>query len=328
MSNPAADATARDVALELRAHERILIVSHARPDGDCLGSATALLAALRSLGKTVAAYNTSPVPRILAFLPEIDSVSTELPAWAPDLTVFVDCGGIDRVGENFVPQGRVLNIDHHATNDRFGDMNYIDVGAAAVGDQVREILRELGVELTPTIATSLYTALATDTGCFRYANTSARAFKLAAELADAGAKPAYISQQVYESRTPGEVMLTARCLSSLHLESAGRLAWAELRNSDFAKAGGRDNEPEGLSSELRAIDGVEISVLFHELEEGGLRGSLRGKGNVSCSALAEQLGGGGHVAAAGFALKGVEYEPARDKALDLLRTAVGKLSPG
>jgi phosphoesterase RecJ-like protein len=319
---PSRNATARDVADLLRASDDILIVSHQRPDGDCLGSATALLMGLESLGKRVAAFNPSGVPRTLRFLSHADRVRETLPGWTPAVTVFVDCGGIDRVSDDFRPAGTVVNIDHHATNSRFGELNFVDAEAAAAGDQIREILRALDVVLTPEIATSLYTALATDTGCFRYANTSERVFRLAAELTAAGANPAAVAQAVYESRTPGEVLLTARCLSALRLECGGRLAWAELRNSDFADAGGRDNEPEGLSSELRAIEGVELSILFHELDEGGMRASLRGKGRANCAALAESLGGGGHVAAAGVTRKGMDYKAARDEVLAAARAAM------
>lgn len=304
--------TARDVAEVLKNSDNILIVSHVRPDGDCLGSATALLMALEQMGKRVASYNPTPTPERLLFIPAIESVRQVLPEWTVDLTVFVDCGGPSRVTPEFRPMGSFcINIDHHATNEVFGDLNYIDVKATAVGEQIYDIVGELGLTLTPEIAMSIYTSIVADTGSFRYPNTNARTFEVAAILANAGVVPSFVCRNLYETRPREEIVLTAKVLNRLNYETEGRLIWSELMWPDYAEVGGEDFEPEGLVSEIRAINGVEVSALFHELEEGGLRAGFRGKGEVDCAAIAQQFGGGGHFNAAGCYMGGVDYQEAK-----------------
>lgn len=310
---PLTSEEAARVAGVLTGHDYILIVSHRRPDGDCLGSSLALLAGLESFGKTVSAYNPSVIPRGMQFLPGIEKIQPHLPAWTPNVTVFLDCGGVDRVEDDFAPAGLVINIDHHASNDRFGDVHYIDTGATAVGEQVFHVLQELGAVLTPQIATALYVAIATDSGGFRYANTSEQTFQVAGALVRAGADPAKISVELFESQSPEEVLLRTRCLSRHKLECGGKLCWSELRNEDYADANGRENEPEGLSSELRGILGVELAILLHEMEDGACRASFRAKSHANCAELASQFGGGGHQAAAGCTVNEADYETNRDR---------------
>ena len=311
-----------EVARVLREGDNFLIVSHIRPDGDCFGSATALQAALEYMGKRVASFNASGAIEKLRFIPGSERIVDALPTWTPAVTIFVDCGGVSRVSRDFVPQGLTINIDHHATNDAFADLNYIDVGATAVGEQILTLFDVLEIPLTSDIATSLMTSITSDTGSYRYPNTSARSFLTAARLCEAGADPAWICLQLYESRTENEVRLTARALSRLKLECGGRLAWSELLMRDYRECGGVENEPEGLVTEMRSIHGVEMSILFHETESGGLRAGFRGKGGVDCSALAASLGGGGHVNAAGYHNPAVVYVTEREHILELARAKV------
>ncbi len=320
----ASGAPAGDLALTLellRAHDRILIVSHQRPDGDCLGSTLGLYLVLKHLGKTVAAYNATSLTLKWDFVPAIANVHNALPAWKPELTVFVDCGSVRRVSDEFAPVGTILNIDHHLTNDRFGDINYIDIEACAVGEQIFRIMGELHVPLTPEIATSLYLSILTDTGGFRYSNTSARAFRIAGELVDAGADAALISQEAFESRGKGELALMARVLSNLHYECGDVMVWSELNWNDYLECGGRESEPEGLASDMRGVRGVEVSCLLHENEDGTLRAGFRGKGNIDCSAIAQVCGGGGHFNASGAMVKGLTFNEAKVKVLEVVRAA-------
>ncbi len=317
-------ATAEDIARLLSARDRILIVSHLRPDGDCLGSTAGLYTGLARMGKTVAAYNASGVSEYLSFIPNVDCVQTALPDWTPEVTVFVDCGGVGRVSPDFKPQGLVVNIDHHATNDAFGEVNYIDTRACAVGEQIFHVLNALEVEITPDIATALYVSVAADTGCFRYSSTNAHTFEIAAQLVEKGAAPADVSISLFESKTREEIFLTARCMSRLQYDCDGRMSWSELRWADFEEVGGIQHEPEGLSTDIRAIRGVEIGILFRELKGKGIRAGFRGKGNVDCAALAQMLGGGGHFNAAGYFDGEAEYEAERDRILGLARDLVLK----
>jgi phosphoesterase RecJ-like protein len=312
----------RETAQLLRRHDNILIVSHLRPDGDCLGSTLGLHAVLRHLGKRVAAYNFSPITAKWDFVPGIRHVSNSLPDWPVELTVFVDCGGVTRVHDLFLPTGVTLNIDHHLTNDCYADFNYIDIDACAVGEQIHQIASELAVPLNPEIATALYLSIMTDTGGFRYSNTTARAFRIAAELVDEGVDPGAIAQAVYENRNRGEVALTAVAMQNLHYELDNKAVWSELRRADYDAAGGSEAEPEGLVGEMRAIEGVEVSMLMHETEEGWLRVGFRGKGRVDCSAIAQRLGGGGHYNASGAHLRDILFDEARPRVIETFLAGV------
>jgi len=316
-----------DVADILRRHDKFLIVSHIRPDGDCLGSATALLAGLRQMGKTVASYNASGVMEKLRFIPLWQDIRTELPPWTPEVTIFVDCGGVGRVSPTFRPFGYTINIDHHATNESFGDLNWIDIEACAVGEQIYDLLSHMGLELTADMATSLYSSICADTGSFRFPNTNARTFDIAADLTRRGASPAEICRWLYESRGRGEILIAARAFSRMQYECAGRMVWTESFWSSCSEAGGIDSEPEGLATEMRAVDGVEVSILFHQVEQGGLRVGFRGKGAVDCAELARLCGGGGHRNASGYYNEGADYLKVRERVLGLERIAVAKAFP-
>lgn len=315
-STIARQSTAADIAAALRGAQRILVLSHLRPDGDCLGSSGGALLALQALGKTVAGYNASGVPDKLAFIPGMGLVSTELPAWEPDIWLFLDCGGPTRVAPGLAPTGTVINIDHHATNEMFGAHNWVDSTACAVGEQMLDLVDALGVEVTPGIATAICTAILTDTGGLRYSSVRPETFEAVARLARAGANPAAICQAVFESRRRGELLLIGRVYSRLEFLSAGRLSVSEISQADYAEAGGEDMEPDGLSGDLRAIEGVEMSILFHEVEGGGLRAGFRGKGNVDCTVVARQFGGGGHFNASGAYIKGCDYAQTKKAIID------------
>ncbi len=310
------------VANIIRENDRFLVVSHLRPDGDSLGSQTALLLALRALGKTASAWAVEPIHRKWSFLPGVHHISTEMPDWTPEVTLVVDCGAAYRVAEGFQPVGKVVDIDHHLSNDMFGDVNWVDTEACATGEQIYALLAELDVPLSPEIASCLYVAVMTDTGGFRFSNTTAQAFRIAADCVMAGADPAEIGLHIFETRPAGEFLLRAKVFGSLHFEYDGALVWSEIHMVDYDAAGGEEVEPEGLSSEIRGIEGVEIAVLLHEMPEGTLRVNFRGKGKVDCSRIATACGGGGHFNASGAVVRGMPYEEARDFVLGKVREAV------
>ena len=314
---------AKEVARVLRGYDSYVVVSHVRPDGDALGSTTAMVQILKALGKRVVAYNPSPIPHRLDFLPYLDTISQEMPAVAPEVTLCVDCGGTQRVTPEFATVGQFsLNIDHHATNTMFADLNWVDSSKAAVGVQMYELAKELGVEFTPDLATSILTAITTDSGGYRYSNTDSYLLRIASEMMDAGASLPDICQRVYESKTREEVTLIGRVYSRLAFDCGGALVHSELRWADYTEVGGIDHEPEGLSGDIRAIEGVELSILFHELDNGGLRANFRGKGAVDCSALAAYFGGGGHRNASGYFNPAVRYEEEKARVLTYTRDFV------
>jgi len=307
----------------LRSHDDFLVVSHLRPDGDCLGSTLGLMLGLRKLGKRVAAYNSSPIGAKWDFLAGISEVKNGPPTWTPKATVFVDCGGIRRVSDVFEPIGATLNIDHHRTNDCFAERNFIDIEACAVGEQVAALLKHLGVPLDEQIASALYVSVMTDTGSFRY-NDTANAFVMAAEFVRAGAKPHVLAQAVWENRSRGEIVLSGIAYSRIKFEFGGKFCWTELRQADYAFNGGLEFEPEGLATEIRGIQGVEISCLLHETEEGWTRAGFRGKGDVDCSAIAQECGGGGHFNASGAMVRTGGYEGGKQRVLEAIRKAMNR----
>lgn len=311
-----------ELAQILKSNDNYLVVSHQRPDGDCLGSTLGLFHGLRLAGKKVSAHNATPLNGKWDFIPGSEQILREPPTAPADFTIFVDCSNVSRVSDDFQPQGRVINIDHHLTNDRFGEFNYIDLDASAVGEQIYRLLQKLGVPITADIASCLYLSILTDTGGFRYSNTTAETLRVASELVAAGAHPGDIAQAVFESRTKGEFLLTSRALDRLTYEMNDIVVWSELLWSDYVEAGGIDAEPEGLASDLRAVKSVEVACLLHEMEEGGLRAGFRGKGNVDCSEIARACGGGGHFNASGAAIANMPYQEAKVKVLSEVRRVV------
>lgn len=311
-----------DVAGMLREGDDFLIVSHLRPDGDCLGSTMGLFHTLAQLGKRVAAYNVGPIGDKWAFVPGIEAVKDSFPDWTPQWTVFVDCGAVYRVSDDFEPVGKTINIDHHLTNSVYAEYNHIDPEACAVGEQIFHLSKALGARMTPEIASSLFLSILTDTGGFRYPNTSAAALRLAGDLVEAGADPGAISQAVFESRGKGEFKITGEVFSNLNFELDDALVWGEILWDTIMEAGGPDAEPDGLSSEIRGVIGCEVSCLFIQTEEGWCRAGLRGKGGVNCGAIADSLGGGGHFNASGLMIRDLPYEEAKLKVLEEVRKAV------
>jgi phosphoesterase RecJ-like protein len=307
------------VANALKNEDDFLLCGHIRPDGDCIGSQLGLYHLLKQMGKRVAMLNTGLILAHYEFLPGIKEIRTEEPRdWKPRVYVFVDCSEPNRVRDNFSPQGVIINIDHHNSNTHFGDINYVNPEAAAVGEQIYNVLKRLEMIITPEIATCIYLAILADTGSFRFSNTTAQMFRIVAELVEAGADASRIAQEFYENNKLESVKLTCGVLCNLNIESDGKLAWSEITQKTYRSTGGECNEPEGLVNTIRGVHGVEIALLIHEIPEGGLRVSFRSKGRYDVSQIAKQLGGGGHLNAAGCYLRG-DYEQLKANVLNTAR---------
>jgi phosphoesterase RecJ-like protein len=297
------------VADAIRAHDRFLVVSHENPDGDALGSLRGMTLALRGLGKDAVMYlaGSAPLPREYAFL-DLSEVVRELPDDLPERVLFaVDCANERRIGESRDPieQAKlVVDVDHHHDNSRFGDVNMIVADASSTVEMVRDVLRELGVSLTPEIAEALYVGLVTDTGRFQYSNTTPKALRLAAELVEAGADVHGIFRHVYETVQFAKLKLLARALERAQVYEGGRLVVSYLVRGDFAEVGAEEPFSEGIIDYLRAVEDSEMVALIREppRDEGPTRRiSLRSSHDeVDVSAIARQRGGGGHRQAAGF----------------------------
>lgn len=316
-----------EIASVIRNGNDFIIAGHLRPDGDCLGSCLGLYEMLRLLGKQVRFYTAGPVPDLFAYLPNFSQIETDMPREAhPDAWLVVDSSGLDRVHEEFRPEGFVVNIDHHVSNTRFGRLNWVDSEATAAAEQIYRLALVLGAPLTPEVATCLYTGIMTDTGGFRFSNTDQMTFQAAAHLVRSGANPAAIAEAVWESRKRSAVRMTGEVYASLKFELGGSFVWNEVTRKMIEACGGEGAEPEGLSSDMRGIEGVEVAILFIETPEGHCRIGLRSKGKVNVAELARLLGGGGHVCASG-ALVREPYQQARDRALQTIRDYIKSSFP-
>src|SRR5579859_2969748 len=309
MSSPQTTSDLAAVADALRADDRLVVTTHENPDGDALGSLLATTVALRGLGKDVVMFlgGAAPLPREYAFM-HLEGLVRDLPADTAERTlVAVDCAKVDRIGpdpEIVKRARRVINIDHHHDNSRFGDLNLIVADASSTGEVLRDVFSALDVALTPEIAEPLYIALVTDTGRFQYANTTPKSLRLAAELVEAGADVHAVFQQVYESVEFAKLKLLARALERAQVFEGGRIIVSHLLRNDFAEVGAAEPYSEGLIDYLRAVEGAELAVLIREqLSESphAYKGSLRSSiDELDVSVIARTFGGGGHRQAAGF----------------------------
>ena len=302
----------------------ILCLGHVHPDGDVLGTLLGLGLALSAAGASVTFAGPHPVPDVLAFLPGSDRWQVWKAAPASfDIIVMTDCPNPDR-SEGLLegargPQSRVFNIDHHPDNRRYGSIDWIDPSAAATGEMVFDLLVALGLPLTPAIALNLFTAVHTDTGSFRYSNTTPRTFRIAAELAAAGADPALVSDRLYQQRGRDSLVQLGTVLRRVEVSDDGQVAWLSVPRDLVPR---ELIESEDLVSYPRSIGGVKVAVLLREEAPGTVKVSLRAKGEVAVNTIAHRFGGGGHENAAGCTLSGT-LEEAAATLLQAVREALG-----
>jgi phosphoesterase RecJ-like protein len=303
-------ATSREQVLEaLRSADRFVLVTHENPDGDALGSLVAMQGLLRSLGKDTVMFiapDEFPLPYEYRFF-SLDGLVTEVPADIADrLVVFLDCGNIDRNPAvlNGAPL-RIVNIDHHHDNTRFGVIDHVVDPASCTAEIVWDLMRGLGVEPTPEIADALYVGLVTDTGKFMYENTGTRAHVMAAELIAAGVDVHGIYRRLYEGMPFAKLELLAHALRNVRRYDGGSITMSRLTVADYEESGAQESYSEGIIDHLRGVAGTRVAVLVRELldpaKAGRSKVSLRSAdGTVDVSAIARAGGGGGHRQAAGF----------------------------
>lgn len=292
-----------DVLREIRCYQRLLVTSHARPDGDAVGSVLACAQALRALGKTVVAMLHDGVPHVYRFLPHAQQIveGEDVPAGF-EAALILECSSIARTQLHGLERLFLINIDHHATGREFAQVNWVDPQAVATGELVFRLIQAAGIEITPDIATCLYTSLLTDTGAFCYSGTRQSTFALAGELVARGADPVKIAQAVYFSYPLSKMRLLGAALNHLHRERD--LVWMYVTRIDMERAGAQDEDCEGIVNFALSIEGVEVAVFLRETPEGKYRVSLRSKGAINVAELATHFGGGGHECASGHAMDG------------------------
>lgn len=283
---------------------RVLLVSHVSPDGDTLGSSLALRLAFLALGKTVQVLCQDRVPALYEFLPgaqDVRTPRTQDVEDAFDTAIAVDVSDRLRLGQceaaYYACENRLV-LDHHSTNDHFGQINWVEAGASATGVLAAELIEALGVPLTKEIALCLYTAISTDTGHFQFANTTAQAMRTAADMVDTGIDVAQITQHLYREMPREKTALLARALGELTFEHGGRTAYITLRREDFDACNASNEMTEGIINYAIETQGVETAFLATEQTEG-VKFSLRSKAPFDVATLCRQFGGGGHMLAAG-----------------------------
>lgn len=305
-----------EIAGFIRRYDRFLIAGHARPDGDSLGSALALAAALEELGKCVQVVNADRHSRNYNTLPGIDSIKVGPKVdgdW--EALIILECNNLQRSGIDGLGHLPAVNIDHHPKNDFFAEINWVDPSAAAVGEMIYSLILELGLHPSVDVATNLYVALLTDTGSFQFSNTTADTLRIASELVNFGANPAAIARDVLLTQPEARLRLIGRLLETLQLDPTRKIAWIVLTREMLEATGAEPDDIEGLVNYPLSIEGVEVCAFFKEQSvPADFRVSLRSKGRYNVGLVAEGFGGGGHKNAAGLSVAG-SYETVRDRVI-------------
>lgn len=311
------DAPIEAILEVLRRGERFLACSHARPDGDAVGSMLAMGMLLKQMGKRADLVAADRVPALYRWLPGAGEIRHEGRVHGfYDAVIVLECDGLERTGLRGLEKCFSINIDHHLSGRPFADVNWIDQEAASAGEMVYRLAKAAGATVTAEMATCLYTTVLTDTGGFTYASVKASTFEMARDLAVAGADPVAIAREVLFSCPASKVLLLGAALRNLKRE--GRVAWLWVTHEDIVRTCATDDDCAGIVDMAVGIFGVEIAVFLRELPERRFRLSLRSKGKVNVAAIAERLGGGGHGNAAGCTLEG-PLERARNEILTELQ---------
>ncbi|MFH1858112.1 MAG: bifunctional oligoribonuclease/PAP phosphatase NrnA [Candidatus Omnitrophota bacterium] len=308
----------------IRRHRRFLIASHVNPEGDSLGSALALRRLLLALGKRAEVVLDGSIPEAYRFLPDAACIR-KTPSVSYDVAFVIDCPVLDRIGriQRFLDKQKPLCvIDHHVSSDRFGTVNWIDPKCAAVGEMVHALYKALKVKIALPEAINLYVSLVTDTGSFRYSNTTAKVHALASQLIRKGIRPVEVSSQLFESCTVTSRRLLGLALQTLCVGNGGKLAWLWVTRKMVSRCSSSPEETEGFVDVARSIRGVRAAVFFKEEKEGVIKVSFRAKGSFDVNRIARRFGGGGHRAASGCLLPGT-LEKVRTAVLKEVRRTLG-----
>jgi len=296
-----------DVVKALRVAPSVAVLAHVHPEGDAIGATLAATLSLREAGKIAAPYNADPLPPGLSSLPGAGEIIREVPIRRPFTCYLVlDTSDLTRAGgllESRPSDAVVVNVDHHAGNSRFGNVNWVDPRASSAGEMVYRILRHGGFPITKTVATNLYAAILTDTGGFQYGNTTPEALSVAAHLVECGVAVEEVAAGLYWNRDPRHWRLLGEVLANLRVSKDGRISWIEVTSDLLARMGLGLEVADDFIDYARAVQGVEVAVAFKEISPGEVRVSFRSRGGTDVAHLARQFGGGGHRNAAGCTLR-------------------------
>lgn len=293
-----------DIVNKIKQSKHIAITFHTSPDGDSLGSALALLIGLRKLNKNAYIISKEVIPEAFLYLPFSSEISGEVsePLKDTDCVIVLDCGDFKRINANLPIDNRefaLINMDHHLSNEQYGDLNYVDTSASAAAEIVYEVLRLLDVELNKEISTCLYTSLLTDTGSFRHSNTTSKTHAIAGDLINSGIDFSNIHRIIFENKKFHKIKFYGEVIDNMTLEHNGRLCIMYIPKSLTQKYNLVSEDTSDVITFGTSIDTVEVTMLIKEAEDG-VKVSLRSKSLVNVSKVAEIFNGGGHIRAAGF----------------------------
>ncbi|MEQ1573367.1 MAG: bifunctional oligoribonuclease/PAP phosphatase NrnA [Vicinamibacterales bacterium] len=298
-------ATCASVAREILTRQRFVVVSHVRPDGDAIGSGMAMAHALRALGKDVRVVSRDAPPDPFMEFPGVPEIDIRPSVDDPgDAVIVMECGDLKRTGVDGLERGFVINIDHHVGNTMYGSMNWLDTSAAACGEMVFDLVRELGVPLSTEIATHVYVAILTDTGSFHYSSISPHTFDICRQCVEAGLDPPTVARSIFDSNSLGRLKLFGAVLSGMELDQSGRLATLMVDDQIAYSCGGTYEDTEGLINQPLTVKAIQAVVFFKEHGPFDWRVSMRSKGDVDINAVAREYGGGGHKNASGCSARG------------------------
>ena len=307
----------QDVLRQIEQRDRFVLTSHARPDGDAIGSALACCQILRAMGKQADVVLHDGVPRIYRALPFADQVmQSNRVAGDYEAAIILECDSVHRTRLEGLEDRFLISIDHHVSARPFANVNWIDPHAVATGEMVFRLAREAGTPFSPEIATCLYTALMTDTGSFMFQGTNEHTFALARELVLAGADPSHCARSIYFAHSVAKMRLLGEALRNLNTE--GHVGWTWVTQQQMERCEAKEEDCEGLVNYVLSIGEVEVAAFFRELPGGRVRVSLRSKGKLDVARVAECFGGGGHECASGCSLDGPLAQAVRP-VLEMLR---------
>ena len=286
---------------KIKKSNNIVLAAHINPDGDALGSSLSLYPILKKMGKKVSVFNvTKPLPMYLDFLPNFDKVTDKLPK-NYDLLISFDCGSFDRLGIEEKPSF-LINIDHHISNTKYGDLNIIDPKAASSSQVVYNMLKANNIDILTDSAICIYTALVTDTGSFQYESVNDKVFEMAADLVRTGVKPDFVAKMLFQRDRLSRLRLLAKAYDTIELCCEGKVAFVEVTKEMMEITGAIKDDTDTIVNSVRAIASVEVACMLRE-DDDGIKISLRSKNYADVSKIAVKYGGGGHIRAAGATIK-------------------------
>lgn len=310
----------------IKGYDEFLLVSHVHPDGDTISSTLAMAHILQSLGKRYEIVDQDPIPDRFRYLPMVEQFHEPVQILKKfSKVITLDVADRKRMGEVenlFADDVEILNIDHHPTNDHFGKANLILPTAAATVEVIYDLMKDMGISLTDEIAACIYTGLLTDTGGFRYSNTSSKVMRIAAELLEYNISPSEIAEAALESISQNHILILKRAFENFNLVEKDRIAMTVLSYSDLQDIAATSDDTEGVVNYMRNIEGVEVGIFFKEAKPEQFKVSLRSKKYIDVGSIAKEFGGGGHARASGFSYNG-PLEHIRNEIIEKIKKSEG-----